>query len=385
MSKELAISPLLLEHVQSFRDELGELASAPAEAPQGLPGRFYADQDFFEHETKTVLKGGWHCAGRVDEVPNVGDYFTFNLLGEPIIIVRAPNGINALSNVCRHRGMRLAEGSGNTKRFVCPYHAWIYDTDGALLRATRMKNSGFDPKNCKLGEFHILERFGFIYICLAENAPDFDQSVSGLETLISEYEPENYHLVHTATEIWNTNWKCLVENFMEGYHLSVVHPETLHGYTPTGLSRKGPSGDGFTSYFANYPEDIESRGKGAPDLSEESRHRSTLFSVFPCQVVSVAATLLVSLSIRPLTVDTIEVKWTMSNYKSELDEDTVRQRIALWEEVNREDREKLEIMQQSFGSRFANGGPLAEADYEGTVLDFLHWIARQHASIANSD
>ena len=70
----------------------------------------------------------------------------------------------------------------------------------------------------------------------------------------------------------------------------------------------------------------------------------------------------------------------MSNYKGELDEDTIKQRVELWEEVNREDREKLEIMQQSFRSVFADGGYLAEADYEGTVLDFQHWLARQSAA-----
>ena len=167
---------------------------------------------------------------------------------------------------------------------------------------------------------------------------------------------------------------------MEGYHLSVVHPQTLHGYTPTGLSKKAASGPGYTSYHGNYPQDIEARGKGAEGLSPEQRHRSFLFSVFPCQVVSIAASLLVTLTIRPLTVDSIEVKWTMSAYGDELDENTVKQRIALWEDVNREDREKLEVMQTCLGSRFAAGGPLAEPDYEGTVHDVLRWLARQDAA-----
>ena len=369
--------PLIAEHIQAFREELATIAAAPADAPQALPGWFYSDPHYFEYERQNVLRDGWHCVGRVDEIASVGDYFTLYLLGEPLIVVRSGDGIKALSNVCRHRGMRLAEGAGNTKRFVCPYHAWMYDTDGKLLRAARMNNSGFDPKTCKLGDFHVIERFGFIYVCLADEAPDFEMHIDGLDDLIGDYEPNDYKLVHSAVEVWKTNWKCLVENFMEGYHLSVVHPQTLHGYTPTGLSKKALSGHGFTSYYANYPQDIESRGKGAPSLSPEARHRSTLFSVFPCQVVSISASLLVSLSIRPLSVDAIEVKWTMSTYKDELAEDVIQQRIGLWEEVNREDREKLEIMQQSFGSVHANGGPLAEADYEGTVLDFLHWLARQ--------
>jgi len=363
-------------HIIKMNEQLHQTAEAPDGAPMGLPGMFYADQSYFEHECATTLRQSWHCVGRTDELIEEGDYLTLNLLGEPLIIVRVSDGINALSNVCRHRGMPLAEGQGNTKRFVCPYHAWTYGTDGALLRATRMKNSGFDPKTCKLGEFACIERFGFIYVSLSENPTNIDQELVGLADLIGDYEPENYRIVHNETEIWKTNWKCLVENFMEGYHLSVVHPQTLHGYTPTGLSVKGSSGDGFTSYYANYPQDIQWRGVGSPKLADDARHRSTLFATYPCQVTSISASLLVSLSIRPLAADAIEVKWTMSAYGEELDEYTIDQRIALWQDVNREDREKLEIMQSAFKSVHAIGGPLAGPNYEGTVHDFLLWLAR---------
>lgn len=365
--------------VNAMRRELAILSVAPDDAPYGLPGRFYTDEAYFRYECATVLRRGWHCVGRSDELPDAGDYLTLTLLGEPLIIVRDGQGIRALSNVCRHRGMPLAQGRGNTKRFICSYHAWIYGTDGALLRAARMQNSGFDSKTCRLGEFASAERFGFIYVCLHHAPGDLDQALEGLEPVIGPYQPEEYRIVHSAAEVWNTNWKCLVENFMEGYHLSVVHPQTLHGYTPTSLSRKGPSGQGFTSYFANYPRDIPPRGQGAPGLDAEARHRSTLFAAFPCQVASVAASLLVSLSIRPLTAASIEVRWTMSVYGDDLDEATIAERIALWEDVNREDREKLERMQEALGSVHATGGPLAGDDYEGTVRDFLLWLARQDA------
>lgn len=378
MNNAINASKFVTSQVEAMQKKLAEIAAAPTGAPRGLPGTFYNDREFFEYEVASVLRDGWHCVGREDEIAKVGDYITVRLVGEPIIIVRDESGIKALSNVCRHRGMPLVEGVGNTRRFVCSYHAWMYSTDGSLLRAARMKNDGFDPKSCKLGEFHCIVRFGFIYVYVSDTPPDFDVELDGLDDLIGRYEPENYRLVHSATEIWNTNWKCLVENFMEGYHLSVVHPETLHGYTPTGLARKAASGKGFTSYYANYPEDTPPRGKGASGLTPEERHRSTLFSVFPCQVVSIAASLLVSLSIRPLTSDSIQVKWTMSVYGDELDYAAVKHRIKLWEDVNTEDREKLERMQMSFQSMHANGGPLAEPDYEGTVHDFLLWLNKQN-------
>lgn len=366
--------------LSALRDRLQNAAQAPETAPFGMPGAFYTDPDQFAHERSGVLFDSWHCVGRVDEIPNAGDFRALTILDESLIIVRDESTIRALSNLCRHRGMPLMQGQGNAKRFVCRYHAWAYDTGGALLRAPRMKNTGFDPKTCKLGEFPCIERFGFIYVCLAQIPPDIDAQLAGLSELIAPYEPASFVIRHAATEIWHCNWKSLVENFMEGYHLSVVHPQTLHGYTPTGLSRKGPRGPGFTSYLANYPDGIESRGLGARGLSPEERQRSTLFSVFPCQVVSIAATLLVSLSILPLGPESIEVRWTMSSQGDDLDDATIATRIKLWEDVNREDREKLEDMQPAMHSRFALGGPLAQADYEGTIRDFIHWLAAQDRS-----
>ena len=341
-----------------------------------MPGALYTAQNQFEHEAATVLRSSWHCIGRTDEISNAGDYFTVQLLNEPLIVVRqADQQIAVLANVCRHRGMPLAEGSGNTKRFICSYHAWAYDLSGVLMRAARMKNAGFDVKTCNLHRHNMQLWKGFIYVNLDSAAAPFSHPT--LDALLANYDSEAFRIVHSAQEIWNTNWKCLVENFMEGYHLSVVHPETLHEYTPTGLARKLAGGDGFTSYAANYPKTIPSRGKGAPNLTDDERLRSTLFAVFPTQVASQAASLLVSLSIFPLNAGQIRVKWTLSTYGDDLDQDTIKARIALWDKVNQEDREKLERMQIALGSDYALSGPLAEDDYEGTIRDFQLWLATQ--------
>lgn len=356
--------------------QLQEIAALPDDRPMTMPGAFYTSASQFEHEVATVLRRGWHCLGRADEAPEAGDFFTVQLLNEPLIVVRQSDGnIAILANVCRHRGMPLAEGKGTVKRFICSYHAWAYDLDGGLLRAARMKNAGFDTSNCGLHRHNVHLWNGFVYVNLEANAPPFDYP--DLDALLTPYESETFRLVHVGEEVWQTNWKCLVENFMEGYHLSVVHPETLHSYTPTGLARKLIGGDGFTSYAANYPKDIPSRGHGASTLSEDERLRSTLFSVFPTQVASQSASLLVSISIFPLNAGQIHVKWTMSVYGDDLDSDTITNRIKLWEKVNQEDREKLEKMQVSLASKYALSGPLAEDNYEGTIRDFQLWLAKQ--------
>ncbi|WP_120501848.1 aromatic ring-hydroxylating dioxygenase subunit alpha [Roseovarius sp. EL26] len=366
-----------MPEIAELRSTLQDLAALPKDGPRGLPGVFYTSQAYFDWECEHVLKDGWHCLGRVDEVPEPGDFFTIQVLKEPLIVVRGDDDeIRVLANVCRHRGMPLAEGQGNVKRFICSYHAWAYGRDGDLLRAPRMENSSFDSKSCKLHGYAVTIWRGFIYCNLNPVARPMSEA-EALDTLVAPYESEKFRLVHSAQETWKTNWKCLVENFMEGYHLSVVHPQTLHGYTPTGMAKKAASGPGFTSYNANYPEATETRGHGAPDLSEAERRRSSLFARFPNQVASQAATLLVSLMIFPRGPEEIEVKWTMSTYGDELDDATIAQRISLWEDVNREDREKLERMQVSLNSAHAESGPLAGDDYEGTVHDFLLWLAEE--------
>ncbi|WP_299680357.1 Rieske 2Fe-2S domain-containing protein [uncultured Roseobacter sp.] len=369
--------------MSDLRDRLQDLAALPADRPKCMPGAFYTSQDQFAHEARTVLRTGWHCLGRADEIPEPGDFFTVQLLNEPLLVVRGDDGeVRVLANVCRHRGMPLAEGRGTAKRFVCSYHAWTYARDGALLRAPRMQNAGFDATTCTLPRHRVQLWNGFIYVTLDPASAPFAHPE--LDAMLAPYETADFRLVHVAEEDWHTNWKCLVENFMEGYHLSVVHPHTLHGYTPSGLSRKLVSGDGYTSYAANYPENIQPRGEGAPGLSTAERQRSSLFAKFPCQVASQAASVLVSLSIFPVHASLIRVKWTMSVYGDSLDDATIAQRIALWEEVNREDREKLERLQIALASEHAIEGPLAGDDYEGTIRDFQTWLARQDAKCATA-
>lgn len=346
-------------------------------AAQTLPGWCYTSEGRFREERETVLEQGWHCLGRSDELSDPGDYLTAHVLDEPLIAVRGQDGkVRVLSNICRHRAMPLAQGQGNIKRFLCPYHAWSYRLDGTLLRAPHMDNAGFDPKSCRLPEFPVFEWNGFIYVSLGAEAKPLEPQLRGLDELIRAYEPETYEIVHSEEEVWRCNWKCLVENFMEGYHLSVVHPATLRGYTPTELARKSVSGSAFTSYIAHYPDSIPPRGTGAPGLSPAQRHASHLFAVFPAQVVSISANLLVSLMLRPLDADSVAVRWTMSVHPGDRDADLIRQRIALWQEVNREDREKLELLQKGLRSRHATAGPLAGPDFEGTIRDFHRYLER---------
>ncbi|MEM7525820.1 MAG: Rieske (2Fe-2S) protein, partial [Pseudomonadota bacterium] len=186
--------------------ELRAVASAPVEAPISLSGAHYTDPALFEAERDGLLHRAWHCLGRDDEIPAPGDYFTLQLLHEPLLAVRGDDGaVRVFANLCRHRAMKLAEGAGAAKRFTCPYHAWSYARDGALASAPRM------PKDrvagCRLHEFRTEIWRGFIYVNLSGDAPALAPQLGALGDLIGVYDQSKMRIRHREDEIWRGNWK----------------------------------------------------------------------------------------------------------------------------------------------------------------------------------
>ncbi|TNF86527.1 MAG: Rieske (2Fe-2S) protein [Gammaproteobacteria bacterium] len=113
----------------SFRRILRQISDLEYEKGFALPGAFYTDSQWLQIEREQLFLRDWFCVGRIEEVSQPGDYFSFDQVGEPILIVHGRDGvIRALANVCRHRGTVIASGSGNSKKFLCPYHHWAYDS-----------------------------------------------------------------------------------------------------------------------------------------------------------------------------------------------------------------------------------------------------------------
>ena len=113
------------------------------------PGALYASPEFYRLDVEKLFMRDWLFVGRVEELPDPGDYLTMRIAGEPIIVARTPAGeLAAYYNMCLHRGVEVAEGCGNTAAFKCPYHGWIYDLSGRLTGAAYMKES----KGFELGE-----------------------------------------------------------------------------------------------------------------------------------------------------------------------------------------------------------------------------------------
>ena len=347
-----------------------------------MPAEFYTSSDFLVLETEEVLRREWLCLGHIGEVSEPGDFYTTEMLDEQILVSRGMDGIvRVLSNVCRHRGNRVAEGAGNSKRFVCQYHTWSYDNTGALLAAPLIDNTpSFDKRKCALPEFASEIWNGWIFVNLDGEASPLAERLTDLQEKIKNYHPEERFLNFIEEDIWDCNWKCLFENFMEGYHLSATHRETLHKITPTKLCKKMGSSEGWTGYRAYYNPDYPPRGPFHVDLTEDEKINSPMYAIYPNLVVGMATNFTLFMCLRPNGVDKVNIRWGVTGLENDPDSQKVKDYIDLCRSFNAEDREKLEVLQVALKTRHFQGGPLAPDDYEGSIWDFIQYMAKHLAT-----
>ncbi|QIE44563.1 aromatic ring-hydroxylating dioxygenase subunit alpha [Pseudohalocynthiibacter aestuariivivens] len=204
-----------------LRDLIGSCQSGFA-----LPRPFYTRPDIYEHDIAAYWNHSWIWVGHVCQIPEPGDYFLFDYAQESLIITRNRAGdVCAYLNICRHRGSRVCtEAHGNTRLFVCPYHAWSYDLNGQL-RGGREMGPDFDPSQYGLFKAHLRVFEGMIFVCPAEIAPVIDTGLERLRPLAAPFGLDNLRIAHSASYPVPANWKLAVENYMECYHCAPSHKD----------------------------------------------------------------------------------------------------------------------------------------------------------------
>ena len=368
------------ESIGALREALAEIRDFGAGQTLTLPPACYTSEAFLELEKEEIFRKEWICLGRVEEVPKPGDYFTTELIDEPLIVVRGQDKkVRALSNVCRHRSSVILEGKGTAEHFVCPYHAWTYANDGQLLRAPYMDQvKGFKVEGCRLPEFATEVWHGFLYVNLDGKAKPLAPRLKGLEPYI-----ENYHvaeMVHQmgSEEVWGANWKCLAENFMEGYHLSTLHYTGLHKITPTRLCEKIPGGEGYTGFKSGYPARLPQRKPYHSDLTDAEKRYSMMFWVYPSHVVALGPDTNIYLCLRPRSAEQVVLKVGRATF----DPKPARKTIKAMSDNSQtfdEDRAQIERLQVGLNSHYAERNPLGPPDLEGTVWDMFQYLAERLA------
>ena len=209
--------------IQNKMDALIE--SARLQSPRTQP--FYCDDDVFAMDMEKIVSRKWLLIDHVSRIPEPGQFFLYEVGQESIIIIRDNDmKVNALFNVCRHRGSVIClEKQGKRNRLTCPYHAWTYGLDGSL-KAARSMPEDFNAKEHGLHPCHIRVYHGFIFLNLAPGEePEFDQEFAAFAPQLDFHGFVDAKIAHKQSYPTDGNWKLVVENFFECYHCAPAHPE----------------------------------------------------------------------------------------------------------------------------------------------------------------
>src|SRR6266852_776729 len=191
-----------------------------------LPAQLYTDAAVYAAEKDKIFSHTWQVVGHHSQVENPGNYFTTELAGEPLLIVRGAGGeLRGFYNVCRHRAGPPAEGCGSRKLFRCRYHGWTYGLDGALISATEIEGvAGFRPEDFSLVPVRTEEWFNLVFVNLDPAARPLRESLGELTKQAERFLFPDMKLFERRTYDMKCNWKTYVDNYLEGYHLPSVHP-----------------------------------------------------------------------------------------------------------------------------------------------------------------
>ena len=205
-------------------------AVAPADlSAQSLPAWIYRDAEFFEREQQAIFRSAWQLVCHLSDIPRPGDFHTLELLGEPLVVLRAEDGtVRAYHNVCRHRAARLLDGpSGHCgRRITCPYHAWTYALDGRLIGVPQRDNfPGLDTSQHGLKPLEHETFMGFVFVRLAPGLPSVREMAAPYASELALYRFEELVPMGRVTlRSRAVNWKNVADNYCDGLHINVAHP-----------------------------------------------------------------------------------------------------------------------------------------------------------------
>lgn len=201
-----------------------------------LPAWIYRDPEFFELEKEWIFRSSWQLVCHLNDVPKAGDYYSFEFLGQSIIVLRGDDGeVRSFHNACRHRAARLLDGAQGHcgRRITCPYHAWTYALDGRLIAVPQSDAfKGIDRQRHGLVPLEQEVFMGFIFVRLESHLPGSHAKLPSVRQMAAPYMEElaAYRLEELVPQGRVTlrprsvNWKNVADNYSDGLHIPVAHP-----------------------------------------------------------------------------------------------------------------------------------------------------------------
>jgi phenylpropionate dioxygenase-like ring-hydroxylating dioxygenase large terminal subunit len=364
--------------------DLRVVANTPLAEAFTVPPAIYSSLEIHRLERERIFATEWQCPGLAADIPAAGDYITFTINDQPFFSIRGTDGaIRSFSNVCLHRMMTLLRDRGNFRRIVCPYHAWTYDTEGRVIGAGHMghRDPEFEKKGYRLPELRTELWHGWIYVTLSPDTPSVHSLLAELEPEIARYNLPDYISVASQDHVWQTNWKLLTENFMEGYHLPVAHRETVGAWMPVD-SVIFPDKVHTAFTWQTFEKDENAKYGRAHSantrLEGKWRYTTVMPTVFPCHMYVLAPDHMWYLSLRPKGVEEVHVRFGLAlapevhEALGEGRQKWLDEVIAFFDRVNAEDRFVVEGIAAGSRSPLARPGPLSWLERE--IHDFARYL-----------
>lgn len=392
MSAQLPNSPSnQCDELTEILKSLKYAAELSLEDSTSMPPEAFTSEALLELEREKIFSKEWVCVGREQELQSTGAYFTTEVNRVPVIITRNyDNNLNALVNVCRHRMTRLADGEGTTRVLTCPYHSWAYDLDGNLVNAPKMEDKQFDKSKCRLQQLRVETWLGFIFVNLDANAKPLAPRLSPLKKQLENYHIERMVPTSKKVDVWRSNWKVLVENFLEVYHIESVHRDTLFALGGAESARPGYHSDDYNFYlFAPNDDDNYDAGELVKpgvlventDLTEFELRHSPIGCVYPNLLIAVSWFGGAYIVAQPLSTGEIRVELgnfgpiTGIEFNSKESEEYAVAKLNNYA-TDFEDRAIVESIYASAVSGYGKAGPL-HVKHEETIYNFIRYLSKK--------
>ena len=323
-----------------------------------VPAARYFDKTYFDLEIEHVFKKNWLWAGHISQLPEPGSYRLFEALGQNVIISRGTDGeVRAFKNACQHRGSALLlEPEGKARRFVCPYHAWGYNLDGQLTSVPDARDfKCLNKADIRLPSVRCEIWQGFIYVNFDANAKPLAEFMKPLDDSLGSFPFEDMVLRSSQSTVLNCNWKVAYDNFLEVYHVRVVHANTLAPFLESGSFAPSLLPNGHACFTtkkkaASIFADLENEG-----LEIDERFRSHTFAIvmFPNAMTPIDPAGLSAMCFWPVSPNQVRIEAIQigAPLADKAEEEASREQFrAITEQVLSEDMVLFEGIQRSMES-----------------------------------
>jgi Rieske 2Fe-2S family protein len=368
-----------------------ELQASIAGSGQMLPGAAYTDPDVLAWENEHFFAAGWMCIGRAEDLANPGDRRAYAIGEEGVLVVRGSDGVlRAFYNTCRHRAHELLPcgGQGSGKFIRCPYHAWVFNTEGELHGVPPAHDGDVPDKSLhSLKPVRLEDWHGYLMVNVSGDAPALPEYFRGLEEIVGPYSLERLRVGDTHTYTLETNWKLIVENYHECFHCPTVHPELCRVSDPdTGDFLVGEGAyigggmllrEGVTTMSL----DGTSSGLPIPGLPQDQLRDILYVQLFGNLLVSLHPDYVMVHRVVPLAPDRtfVECQWLFPPEAFDKPGFDPSYAVDFWDITNRQDWTACESVQRGVGSRGYAPGPFSSF-HEASVRGFLAMAARSYIS-----